>query len=116
MDKTTILALLSALSLASERVVEIVKGLWPWLNKETPNDEKNEGKRKAFILSIAAVAGILLAWLAQEIPGVVKGDGTNRDWLTTIALGLLSVGGSGFWNSIQTSLNKLKDATKKLAS
>lgn len=115
MDISNTLALLGALSVASERIVEAVKGLWPWLNKETPNDEINEGRRKSAILIVAAIVGVLLAWLAQEIPGGVS-NANNKGWLTTIALGLLSAGGSGFWNSVQTSLNKLKDATKKLAA
>ncbi len=114
MDVSNTLALLGALSVASERIVETVKGFWPWLNTDTPNDLKNEGHRKSAILIVAAIAGVMLAWLAQEIPGGVS-NVNNKGWLTTIALGLLSAGGSGFWNSIQTSLNKLKDATKKLA-
>lgn len=113
MDISNILALLGALSVASERVVETIKGAVPWLSKETPDDPVNEGRRKSVILVVAAVAGILLAWLAQEVPGNIIAD---KGWLTTISLGLLSAGGSGFWNSVQTSLNKLKDATKKLAS
>lgn len=113
METTTILALLSALSLASERVVEIVKGVLPWFNKESDKFLKNEVRRNALTLIIASVAGVLLAWLACKI-GAVKPQ--KNETLTIIALGLLSAGGSGFWNSIQTSLNKLKDATKKLAS
>jgi len=106
------LALLGAISIASERVVEAVKGLCPWLNKETPDNADNEGRRKSAILIVAAISGILLAWLALSITS----DPNKVEFLKVIALGLLSAGGSGFWNSIQSSLNQLKDAAKKLAS
>lgn len=113
MDISNTLALLGALSVASERIVEVAKGLWPWLNKDTPDNLKNEGHRKAAILIVSAIAGVLMALLAQNVPGTGIND---KGPLTTIALGLLSAGGSGFWNSVQTSLNKLKDAAKKLAA
>lgn len=113
MDVSNTLALLSALSVASERVVEVVKGFWPWLNTDTPNDLKNEGHRKSAILIVSAIAGVFMALLAQHVPGTgISGKGA----MTTIALGLLSAGGSGLWNSVQGSLNQLKEATKKLAT
>lgn len=111
MDVSNTLALLGALSVASERIVETVKGFWPWLNTDTPNDLKNEGHRKSAILIVSTIAGIFMALLAQHVPGTGIND---KGLMTTIALGLLSVGGSGFWNSVQGSLNKLKDVTKKL--
>ncbi|MFN0109940.1 MAG: hypothetical protein ACKVZH_13885 [Blastocatellia bacterium] len=113
MDISNTLALLSALSVASERIVETIKGLWPWLNKETLDNEINEGRRKSTILIVAAIAGIVMAWLAKET-GVINLEG--QPFSKVISLGLLSAGGSGLWNSVQTSLNKLKDATKKLAA
>lgn len=117
MNITISLALLGALSVASERVVEIVKGIWPWLGTEKKDDQKVESRRQAAILVVAIVAGGLLAVLAEMIPGVVKVDGdlTDKAW-TALALGFLSAGGSGLWNSIQVPLNKLKDTIAKPAS
>ena len=54
---STIVALLVALSVASERLVEIIKGIVPFLNHEQP-DEKKECRRKAALQALAVVAGI----------------------------------------------------------
>lgn len=112
MDFKTSLELLGALSIASERVVEITKGMWPWLNKETPDDAINEGRRKAVILIFAVISGCLLAVLAKQTLGLGTSD---KDWWMAISIGFLSAGGSGFWNSIQSSLNKLKESINKPA-
>jgi hypothetical protein len=102
---SSIAALLAALSVASERLVEIVKNLWPWLNQENA-DPKIEGRRKSTLQVFAVVAGIITAWLANPaLPSVLP-----HSLFTTIALGLLASGGSGFWNSIQTYVNKAKEA------
>jgi hypothetical protein len=110
---STAVALLIALSVASERLVEIVKGWIPYLNrkfevtpKRTPKNKKeyfeSEGVRKA-IIQLMAVAAALLAR-----PAIVK---VLPAWDSTshfLALGLLSSGGSGFWNSIQNSVLQMK--------
>jgi hypothetical protein len=103
---SSIVALLAALSVASERLVEIIKGFIPPLNKENP-DPKGEGRRQAMLHILAVVAGIVTAWLASTTPAVksVFPD-TPLAW---IVVGLLASGGSGFWNSIQGYVNKAKD-------
>ena len=114
---STAVALLIALSVASERLVEIVKGWIPYLNrkfevtpKRTPKNKKeyfeSEGVRKAIIQLMAVAAGIATALLAR--PAIVK---VLPAWDSTshfLALGLLSSGGSGFWNSIQNSVLQMK--------
>ena len=105
---TEIVALLAALSMASERLVEIIKGLIPSLNQENPNPKK-EGWRKAAIQFLAVGAGILTAILAYPaLDTVFKEPGAG----TILALGLLASGGSGFWNGILTYLKNVKDIKK----
>jgi len=100
---SSIVALLAALSVASERLVEIIKGFFPSLNKENP-DAKKEDRRKSTLQILAVIAGITTACLASPaFPSTIP-----HDWMTTLALGLLASGGSGFWNSIQTYVNKAK--------
>ncbi len=103
---TTVISLLVALSIASERLVDIIKGLVPWLNQPRlrPVDE---GWRKATLQVLAVLAGITTAWLSSA--AIPKGVGIPDDWTGTFALGLLASGGSGFWNSILTYVTKAKD-------
>jgi hypothetical protein len=104
---STLVSLLIALSVASERLVEIIKGVIPFLNC-TNDDPTKEGWRKAALQALAVVAGIITALLArsaigESVPAVLN---STPGFL---ALGLLASGGSGFWNSILTYVNKVKD-------
>jgi hypothetical protein len=101
---TTVISLLVALSIASERLVDIIKGLVPWLNQQRRRPTE-EGWRKAALQVIAVIAGITTAWLAgPAVPAFLPHDFTGK-----LALGLLASGGSGFWNSILTYVTKAKD-------
>lgn len=102
----TITSLLIALSIAAERLVEIVKGFTPALNLEQP-DPAREGRRRALLQLLAVGAGILTAWLAGGMIPTEVYDATTP--LGIVALGLLASGGSGFWNSILTYVTKVKD-------
>ena len=104
---SSIVALLSALSIASERLVEIIKGTVPWLNT-AKNDPNAEGWRQAALRVLAALAGVATAWLASTAQAVGNLIPSNPGaW---IVLGLLASGGSGFWNSIQGYVNQAKAA------
>src|ERR1043165_3112312 len=103
---TTVISLLIALSIASERLVDIIKGVVPWLNQPRLK-AADEGWRKAALQVLAAFAGITTAWLSSA--AIPKGVGIPDDWTGTLALGLLGSGGSGFWNSILTYVTKAKD-------
>ena len=101
---TTAISLLVALSIASERLVDIIKGLVPWLNQPRRKPAE-EGWRKAALQVMAVIAGITTAWLANPVvPDFIPHDFTGK-----LALGLLASGGSGFWNSILTYVTKAKD-------
>ena len=103
-DLTSIISLLIALSVASERLVEITKGFVPWLNQQNSNPSI-EDCRKAIVQFLAVAAGIITAWLASPFsPDFVPHDLTGK-----LALGLLVSGGSGFWNSILTYVTSVKD-------
>jgi len=104
---STIVAVILALSVASERLVEIVKGLIPALNGRS-EDPRKEGLRTSAVQGMAIVAGIVTALLCQPALSKV----VPQTWSTfpgILAVGLLASGGSGFWNSIQSYVLGLKD-------
>ena len=109
---TTIITLLIALSVSSERVVELIKNVYPPLNKEN-SDPTREGWRRAWLQAIALAASIVTTILARPvIPTDVFPD-LNAP--TIAALGLLASGGSAFWNSILTYVLQLKDIKEAAA-
>ncbi len=105
-----IVSVLVALSVASERLVEITKGFSEFLNEEN-SDKRKERWRRAALQGIAVVAGIVTALLAQPaIKGVVPG--LSEHYTGILALGLLASGGSGFWNAVLTYVLNVKDIKK----
>ena len=107
---SSVVALLGALSIASERLVEITKGFLPFLSKEATDDPNKERLRKALLQILALLAGLLTAWLTKETSTIQSLIPDTK--LAWIPLGLLASGGSGFWNSIQTYLGKAKELKK----
>lgn len=109
MDLTKLAALISlivALSIASERLVEIVKGLVPFLDQQK-TDPKVEGRRRSALHVLAVLSAIFTTWLAHDyIP--VEISQPNMGW-SILGLGLLASGGSGFWNSILSYVLQVKD-------
>lgn len=103
---STITGLIITLSVTSERLVEIIKGMVPFLNEEK-QDPKQEGLRHAALQALAMVAGVFIAWLASP---AIPTDVYNiaNDWWSIWVIGLLASGGSGFWNSILGYVSKLK--------
>ncbi len=101
-----LIGVIISLSVASERLVEIIKNCIPFLNKENP-DQRWEGYRRALIQALAVLAGMGTALLAKDYlpPEIAK---SSSIW-NIIGLGLLASGGSGFWNSILTYVTKVKD-------
>jgi hypothetical protein len=107
---STIIALLIALSVASERLVEITKGLVPFLSQENPHARK-ECLRIAFLQILAVIAGIVTTLLARPaIEGVVTKPFQSTTGM--LALGLLASGGSGLWKSVSSYVSNVKDIKK----
>lgn len=105
---STVVALIIALSVASERLVEITKGYMPSLSK-AKDDPVAEGKRRSTIQFIAVAAGIITTFLAAP---ALPENTIPDNWLSKLAIGLLASGGSGFWNSIQGYVAQAKEVKK----
>jgi hypothetical protein len=106
-----LLTLLIGLSVATERLVEIIKGIiniWDSFLEEPNKNKKKERMRRLILQSIAVVAGVATAMLAR----VAFDTGLPAPMQTysgTIICGFLASGGSGFWNSILTYILKVKE-------
>jgi hypothetical protein len=101
-----IVGLLIATSIASERLVEIIKSLFPWLSvqKTEPGDER---RRQAAVQTLAIVAGAVTALLTLPVLRIHMPD--LPDVVIVVGVGVLSSGGSGLWNTLLTYFLKLKD-------
>lgn len=108
---SSVVAMLVVLSVASERLVEIVKGFVPYLNEERKTP-RGESRRKAFLHILAIIAGIVTALLAIEALSSYVPENLDKT-LGVIALGLLASGGSSLWNSILGYANEAKKTKKK---
>jgi hypothetical protein len=109
---TAIVGVILALSIASERLVEIIKGFIPKLNNKN-TDAKAEGIRCSVVQILAVLSGVLTAFLARDYipPEIAK---PSESW-SILGLGLLASGGSGFWNSVLTYVTKVTDIKKSEA-
>jgi len=104
-----VLGVLVSLSAASERLVEVVKNLIPFLRHEN-KDEKKEGWRLSILQILAVGAGIVTALLARPFLKNALPGGWDSV-LTIIALGFLASGGSGLWKGLLSwvsAIQKLK--------
>ncbi|KYG08010.1 hypothetical protein BE21_26095 [Sorangium cellulosum] len=114
---STIIAVLVALSVASERLVEITKGFVPYLNKRDPTTNPKgleEPHRRAALQILAIVSAILVTIAAgPAIPKDVLS--TPDDMFGLIAIGLLASGGSGLWNGVLSYVDEVKKVRSELA-
>lgn len=115
MDITSIIAVLGAMSLSVERVVEIVKGMIPFLAVENA-DKQKESLRRVVIQIFSVVVGFVIALVAQEqiqplLANIFKTQG-SVGIVGCIILGLLASGGSGFWNQSMRIVEEIKKAKK----
>jgi hypothetical protein len=103
-DLTQLISLLVVLSVAAERLVEILKNfIFTKLATVNPDPVK-EARRQGKNHLLAIFASLLTAI-------IVKGSGqfTDWNWWTVLAFGFLASGGSGLWNSVLGWAKGLKD-------
>jgi hypothetical protein len=118
---TAWIAFIAGLSVATERITEIVKGfIARTLAIEKRDDPAKEEHRKAFVQVLAIVIGGVLAFLTyDQIQGVLKLPAdTSAKLGISFVFGAMASGGSGLWNSaldILREVNKQKqEITDKL--
>lgn len=108
METSSLAGLVVAISIATERIVEIIKGFFPFLSQQS-TDTAVEGRRRATIQLLAAMSGVGTVFLVAPMFPV---NSLTDNWLGKAALGLIASGGSGFWNSIQGYVQQAKEVKK----
>jgi hypothetical protein len=123
MDIQANVTYLAALSLAAERLVEILRGFpliafpknpsgpYPQGSAENLKVVREEAKRTAKINALSLLTGIVSAALAYLI-GALPAD----NWGYVIIFGVLAGAGSGFWNAVLSYLLQLKNLTNARAT
>lgn len=116
MDKITgLLGFFAALSVATERITEIVKGI-PWLSHWFVIEKTNEVTeefRKISVQLVAVIVGVLVSYLVREplAKQLNISDTTQISSWWYLVFGAMASGGSGIWNSaldIVREVNKQK--------
>lgn len=109
-DLSDLIAYVVALSIAAERLVEIIKNLIPVLQKKAETEER-EYLRRAALHLLAVGAGILTAHIAMPaVSELVPMQWQNFPGI--VALGLLASGGSSLWNSVLDYAGAVKSVTR----
>ena len=115
MDIVSVIALLGALSISVERVVEIIKSMVPFLAEES-RDKNKERYRRASLHLLAAIVGMVIAYIARaQIQPLLAPMFKSAEVLeipSCIIIGLLASGGSGFWNQSMGIVEEIKQAKK----
>ena len=97
-----------ALSIASERLVELFKGFFPTLTGKDSNAEV-ERKRQLRIHWSSVVASAIVVALMQDYISSSVGLKNGLGWPEGVAFTILASGGSSTWNSVVSYLLSLKN-------
>jgi hypothetical protein len=104
---STMVASMVTLSIAVERIIEILKGLVPWLRDSAP---------AVVIHVLAALAGWVIAWIVDPHTLLAAIPmGSNKLMFSTL-LGLMASGGSAFWNHALDIMGAVKAVREASAS
>jgi hypothetical protein len=109
-NATGFVTLMGALSLGVERTVETIKGIVPYLQTK-PNPDPKKDEIRAVVLRIIAI--ICGAFAAMGVQSQVTATAPvlsyeNIHFLSYILIGLLTAGGSAFWNQVLDVLQTMK--------
>lgn len=118
-----LIPLLAALAAASERLVDALKSLIPFLQSPTTKaaqlaaNPKKDQIREGIIGLLSILIAIATVWMAEgaNIFPTNANPFTGKfghDFLTTILVGLLVAGGSRLWNPLVEWMKAIKDAKK----
>jgi hypothetical protein len=112
---STFAALMVGVSIATERMVEMIKGAIPFLSNSW---SKNDQARAALLQLLAATIGAVIASLMPDQvrsampPGLVG----QLHWQEYAVIGLLASGGSGAWNHVLDILRAFKSNQETAAA
>jgi hypothetical protein len=104
-------AVVSALSVSSQRLVDIIKGFSKWLSEEKTDKPDQERWRKIVLQLLSIAASLFIVWMAQDALQTTLGKWLESNW-NFLALGLLGGGGSSFWDSFSKFVTEAKNIKK----
>ncbi len=104
------LTVVIAVSVAVERVVEILKQMFPPLATEQ-SDPTKENLRRAALQLLAAVVGAVIAGY-----GGLQLGAMHTGVATDVLIGLMASGGSGFWNHALDAMRAMKVSKEAAAN
>lgn len=115
-----ILTIILGVSMASERILELLKTLFPWLaiQKSVTDDNRersgNEILRRVLIQVISFLSGWMTAGLvaANANEWICLSGRIGDSKIPAVVIGLLSSAGSVFWTQIVAYSKALKDIKK----
>ena len=111
MDISTNVAYLAALSMAAERLTEMIRGLPLFAFPRNPSmTVQQEGTRAAKVSTLAVFTGVITAVIACLIHVLP----VAQNWPEVVIFGVLAGAGSGFWNAVLAYLVGLKNALPKV--
>ena len=116
MNITTFITIILAISVASERLIAVLKTIFPWLSGSQPPGKplnpKNENIRQLVVMLISFSA----AWVTSAFLGGTQFDllktvpiGDPAVHIPAVILGVLASGGSAFWTSLLGYTKAVKD-------
>ncbi|MGC5699276.1 hypothetical protein J4P02_03625 [Pseudomonas sp. NFXW11] len=109
---TLLISYVLGIAVASERIVEMIKGVFPIL-WQAKDDSKQEAFRRSLLQALSIVISVGVAFTATAtLPNELKTLGWVERAPGVIALGLMAAGGSGFWNVLLTLMQNIKDLKK----
>ena len=106
--------LLAAISLATERLVVIVKTIFPRLGAARPgaptgvSDDEADRWRRLSVLGVAYLCALVTVWIIAD--GWTIEYGRNNRSVSIFGVALLACGGSAFWAQIVSFASAAKDA------
>src|SRR5690348_15016203 len=106
---TSLVTVLLALSVASERLVELVKGRIAWLDRQNPDPNKERDRQFAIHITSVVAAAIVVALSRDYIGTTLKLPDGGLGIAQGTALAILASGGSSMWNSVLGYLYSIKN-------
>ena len=110
---SSFVSVLLALSIASERLVELVKGFIPPLTTPLPDPQAERRRQLLIHLMSVVAAGVVVCLCDGQIESALKIDAEKFGWPQHALFTILVSGGSSFWNSIATWLLSLKNLNQQ---
>jgi len=112
---TKLISVILAVSLASERLVTIIKTNISWLQEPAPTVPPVNNRAEKIRRSVVMLIAFLAAWVTAgflnkdySLWGTLK-LGTDETHIPVVIIGLMASGGSAFWTNLLGYVSAVKD-------